>query len=441
MNTVNKLLRSYGHHTLLHYDKWSAKHAYRALNDGILKQWISNILPCELLKRSIKKTVESIVTLCECTTFYRKFPDEIHTPDYSDNWGRLANYIEINNRAIAQMQGNICRKGLLSAIKLLPAIPPSAKSWANCVILSQIWPNIYGDGYNKQPWEENSIYGIKLGIGYSENIIDYEKADKISPEEQFQAFNDLAHFRGLKTGFRTIISEDQLKVSRHYKEDENFRWSNPEHTELYINEMVKVVNTGFEAIFVDSAKHIGGYDMQNYTGVGALPGYQQMQYITDEIRRRSGCTTLSFVGEKSSDDFERYKQMGLNAGTAFIPVDDFENVKYWSTKLKYSRNYAPGVEVSNDNTEGGTTYETRLHRIRNCLFGFEYASDKLPSFMQTEDLFPLRYDTNTHHLMMCNPSYSLDGTAQSHWQELFAKDDGRFYNHQVGEIFAHALFL
>ena len=441
MNTVNKLLRAYSHNTILHYDKWSEKHAYRALNDGNLKQWISNILPSELLERSLKKAVESIVTLCECTTFYKKFPDDIRTPDYGDKWGRLANYIEINNRAIAQMQGHLCRKGLLSAIKLLPAIPPSAKSWANCIILSQIWPNIYGDGYNKEPWEENSIYGIKLGIGYSENIIDYEKAEKISPEEQFKAFNDLAHFRGLKTGFRTIISEDQLKVSKPYHEDENFRWSNPEHVELYIQEMVNIVNTGFEAIFVDSAKHIGGYDLQNYTGVGALPDYPQMQYITDEIRKRSGCTTLSFVGEKSSDDFERYRQMGLNAGTAFIPVDDFENVKYWSNKLKYSRDYAPGVEVSNDNTEGGTTYETRLNRIRNCLFGFEYASDKLPSFMQMEDLFPLRYDTNTHHLMMCNPSYSPDNSPLGHWRELFTKDDGRYYNHQVGEIFAHALFL
>ena len=318
MNTVNKLLEACGSNTALHYDKWTEQHRYRALNDGNLKQWISGILPCELLERPLKKAVESILTLCECTTFYKKFPDNVVSPNYGDKWGRLANYIEINNRAICEMHGSRCKNGIISSIKLLPAIPPSAKSWANCVILSQIWPNIYGDGYNKAPWEENSIYGIKLGIGYSENIIDFDIADKISPEEQFKAFNDLAHFRGLKTGFRTIISEDQLKVSHPYKEDEIFRWHNPEHVELYIQEMVKLVNLGFEAIFVDSAKHIGGYDMQNYTGVGALPDYHQMQYITDEIRRRSGCTTLSFVGEKSSDDFERYRMMGLNAGTAFM---------------------------------------------------------------------------------------------------------------------------
>lgn len=440
-NAVSKLLEAYSGNSVLHYDKWSEEHKYRALNNGNLKQWIANILPSELLERPLKKAVESTVSLCECTEFFRTFPDNVETPNYGDKWGRLANYIEINNRALAEMRGNLCRNGLYGAMKMLPAIPPSAKSWANCVILSQIWPNIYGDGFNKAPWEENSIYGMKLGVGYSENIIDFSLADEISPEEQFKAFNDLAHFRGLKTGFRTIISEDQLKISKPYQDDENFRWSNPEHVEIYIQEMTKLVNLGFEAIFVDSAKHIGGYDCGNYTGVGALPEYPQMQYITNEIRSRSGKSTLSFVGEKSSDDFERYKNMGLNAGTAFISVDDFEGVKHWSEKLKYSRDYAPGVEVSNDNTEGGTSYETRLQRVKNSLFGFELASDKLPSFMQMEDIFPLRYDTNTHHLMMSNPSYSLDGTPQSHWENLFTKEDGRNYNHQVAEAFAHALFL
>ena len=49
-------------------------------------------------------------------------------------------------------------------------------------------------------------------------------------------------------------------------------------------------------------KHIGGYDMENYTGVGALPSYEQMQYIIHEIRSRTGNTHLSFVGEKSTGE-------------------------------------------------------------------------------------------------------------------------------------------
>lgn len=131
---------------------------------------------------------------------------------------------------------------------------------------------------------------------------------------------------------------------------------------------------GFEAIFIDSAKHIGFYDRDNYTGAGALPEYDQVQYVLNEIRRRSGSFTVAFIGEKSTDDFKN-------------------------------------------------------------------ASDKLPSFMQMEDIFPLRYDTSTHHLMMCNPSYSISGSPECHWENLFAKEDGRIFNHQVGEIFAHALAL
>ncbi len=437
LNAVNKLLFAENGSTTLHYDKWADERAYKGIGDVYNKKWIANILPSELLVRSLKRAVDSIVTLSEGENFYREFPCCIETPNYGDNWGRFANYIEINNRAIAEMHGNKCKNGIISAIKLLPAIPPSAKSWANCIILSQIFPVIYGDGYNKAPWEENSVYGLKLGIGYSENIINNDI--NLMPEIQIQAFNDLAHFRGLKTGFRMMISEDQIKISRPYQEDENFRWWNKEHEEIFINECVKLINLGFSAIFFDSAKHIGGYDCANYTGVGALPQYHQMQYILNEIRSRTGKTNLSFVGEKSSEDFERYRLMGLNAGTAFVHVDDFETVKYWSEKLKYNRIYAPGVEVSNDNDIGGRSYEERLTRIKNCFFAFTYASDKLPTFMQMEDLFPLRYDTNTHHLMMTNPSYSIDGSPESHWENLFTKEDGRCYNHKVGEIFAYAL--
>ena len=434
-NFVNKLLIALNENIDLKPDEWTNQ---RITTSG-MKKWVSNILPSELLQRSVKDAVNSLVTINESGNFYERFPDIINTPDYGDSWGRHANYIEINNRAIAEMYGDKTKNGILSSGKILPAIPPSAKSWANCVILSQIFPNIYGDGYNKGVFEENSIYGVKLNASYSKNIIDYDI--NMPPKEQFKAFNDLAHIHGLKTGFRTVISADQIKVAKPYGQDVTFDWNNPEHQELFIEEHVNLINTGFEAIFIDSAKHIGGYDMENYAGVGALPAYEQMQYILHEIRKRSGCTTLSFAGEKSTGDFERYKNLGLTTGTAFVPPDDYENVKYWSEKLKYERDYAPGVEVSNDNDEGGRSYEDRLNRINSSLFAYEYPSDKLPSFMQMEDLFPLRYDTNTHHLMMTNPSYSTDGTPLSHWENLFTKDDGRAYNAKVAELFAHALNL
>ena len=437
MNTVNKLLKILGNDTLLK--------PYTSIENYIyssgMKKWVANILPSELLKLNLKTSVEILTMLTQDGNFYSRFPDIINSPDYSDNWGVRANYIEINNRAIAEMHGSQCKNGLISTMKLLPAIPPSAKSWANCIILSQIFPNIYGDGYNKPANEENSIYGIKLNNGYSQNIINYEIAEQISAEEQFIAFNNLANFHGLKTGFRTVISADQIKISKNYSDDIIFDWNNPEHFNLFLEEHITLINLGFEAIFIDSAKHIGGYDMENYTGVGALPSYEQMQYIIHEIRSRTGNTHLSFVGEKSTGDFERYKNLGLSTGTGFIDPNDFHTVRDEAINYKYSESYSPGIEVSNDNDSGGRSYEERLHRINNSIFAYEYPSDKLASFMQMEDLFPLRYDTNTHHLMMANPSYSIDGTPESHWENLFTKDDGREYNKKVAELFIYSLNL
>lgn len=439
LNVVDKLLFAVNQTGDFTFDKDIINKAFKGINRAFMKKWLGGIMPSELLTKNLKESINDIINLSEGGYFYKKFPDKMHSPNYGDKWGRLANYIEINNRYISEMHNERCKNGIFGMIKILPAIPPSAFSFANCIIISQIFPNIFGDGYNKGPFEENSIYGIKLNAGYSENIISYEIQDKISPEEQLRAFNELCWFRGIKTGFRMVISADQIKIARQNEKDENFDWKNPYHQEIFINECVKLANLGFEAMFIDSAKHIGGYDMGNYTGVGALPEYSQMQYILYEIRKRSNIGGLSFVGEKSSDDFSRYKNMGLTAGTDFITGDDFYKVRELSEKIKYSREYAPGVEIENDNYEGGISYEQRLNRVNSALFGYYLASDKLPSFMQTNDIFPLRYDTNTHHIMMTNPSYSTDGTPESHYYNAFAHQDGKNYNKKLGELFAHAL--
>ena len=439
LSVVDKLLFAVNQTGDFTFDEDIINKAFKGINRAFMKKWLGEIMPSELLTKNLKESINDIINLSEGGYFYKKFPDKMHSPNYGDKWGRLANYIEINNRYISEMHNERCKNGIFGMIKILPAIPPSAFSFANCIIISQIFPNIFGDGYNKGPFEENSIYGIKLNAGYSENIISYEIQDKISPEEQLRAFNELCWFRGIKTGFRMVISADQIKIARKNEKDENFDWKNPYHQEIFINECVKLANLGFEAMFIDSAKHIGGYDMGNYTGVGALPEYSQMQYILYEIRKRSNMGGLSFVGEKSSDDFSRYKNMGLTAGTDFITGDDFYKVRELSEKIKYSREYAPGVEIENDNYEGGISYEQRLNRVNSALFGYYLASDKLPSFMQTNDIFPLRYDTNTHHIMMTNPSYSTDGTPESHYYNAFAHQDGKNYNKKLGELFAYAL--
>ena len=119
-NVVNELLEALGEDINLKPDRWSIEHLYTS---GF-KKWIGNILPSELLKRSVKEAVESLVTINESLNFYPVFPDNIETPNYGDRWGRSANYIEINNRAIAEMQGDRTKNGILSSIKILPAIPP-----------------------------------------------------------------------------------------------------------------------------------------------------------------------------------------------------------------------------------------------------------------------------------------------------------------------------
>lgn len=432
IGVVEKFLSELGEKNNFKKDNDIIKNAYKGLGRAFNKKWLSGILPYELLISDIKTGIQNSINLCESDVFYHKFPKNMQSPNYGDKWGRCANYIEINNRYIAQMEKNRCKNGIFNMTKILPAIPPSAFSFVNCIILSQIFPNIYGDGYNKAPNEENSLYGIKLNSGYSKNIISDEI--NLTPEEQFRVFNEIAWLRGIKTGFRIIISQGQMHI-----DDKEFLWCNDKHVEFFINECVKLVKLGFEAIFIDSAKHIGGYDCSNYAGVGDLPYYNQMQYILYEIRKRSKNAGVSFVGEKSTGDFERYKNMGLTAGTGFITGDDYYKVRDLSENFKYSREYAPGVEIENDNYYGGITYEQRLNRIRTGLFGYYLASDKLPSFMQTNDIFPLRYDTNTHHIMMTNPSYSLDGTSESHYINAFAGEDGRNYNAQVGELFAYAL--
>ena len=95
MNKVNKLLNSLNETSELSFDNWTVEHQFVS---G-MRKWISNILPVELLSRSVKQTVESLVTLSQDGIFYKKFPNDILTPDYGDNWGVSANYIEINNRA------------------------------------------------------------------------------------------------------------------------------------------------------------------------------------------------------------------------------------------------------------------------------------------------------------------------------------------------------
>lgn len=399
------------------YDKWTEEHLICGQNRPD-KKWVF-ARPQEVLNRSLEEAINSNLSLVYGEKIPKEFPKDILTPNYGDNWGRHANYIEINNRAIADMHGDRTNGSILNTIKFLPLIPPSHDKWANCILISQLYPNIWGDGWNNNG--ENSLYGIKLkNKRFSDNIGRMKIGNKtFTPEEQIKIFNDIAHLRGFKTSFRMLISEDQLKIG----DAGQFRWNNPTHVKTFIEACCKGIKNGFDGIFFDSAKHIGGYDWENYAGVGAVPNYGQMAYILDEIRKCTERFDLSFSGEKIENDTNRYKGMGFNAGTSFLNANDINAVKNSSEQQKYCKEFAWGPVVSDDNDIGVMSYEERLKRIISSLFGYNNAYDKLPSFMQMHDLFPLNYYTNTHKLMLANTNFSSDNTPSTHYNNLFADSD------------------
>lgn len=415
-----------------HYDEWTMQNLYSAASRPD-KKWVFQD-PSVALNRSLEDAINSNLTLVYGENIPKFMPKKIETPNYGDNWGRHANYIEINNRAIGNMNGDRTNYSILNTIKLLPLIPPSHDRWANCLLISQLFPNIWGDGWNNNG--ENSIYGIKLEHERLSDNIGYLRVGgkDFTPEEQVKAFNDIAHLRGFKTSFRMLISEDQIKLG----DSENFRWNNPAHVKAFIIACCKGIELGFDGIFFDSVKHVGNYAMEHYAGVGAVPSYEQMQYILYEIRQRTGRGDLSFSGEKAEGDLYRFKEMGLNAGASQMNADSLDDVRNLSNQQKDSPVFAYGPVVSDDNDVGFTPRETKLKRISSALYGYYNPNDKLPSFMQMHDLFPLRGDVSTHDLMMENRNFSTDGTAVSHLQNLFAHDnEAQEYRKRVANEFAH----
>ncbi len=414
------------------FDGWTDYNTYYGCERPD-KKWVY-AKPSDALKRSLEDAFNSNLTLAYGNNIPQNLPEKIETPDYGHNWGRHANYIEINNRAIANMDGNRTNSAILNTIKLLPLIPPSHDKWANCLLISQLFPNIWGDGWNNNG--ENSIYGIKLENERLSDNIGYEKiGDKyFTPEEQVRAFNDLAHLRGFKTSFRMLVSEDQIKLG----DSGQFRWSDPSHVEAFIIACCKGIDLGFDGIFFDSVKHVGNYDMGNYAGVGAVPTNDQMAYILDEIRKRTGKFDLAFSGEKAEYNTSRYKNMGLDAGASSMDPDNIENILNSSVEQKDSPVFAWGPTVSDDNDENWFNYDQRTGRVISCLYGYYNAEDKIPTFMQMNDLFPLNHDINTHKLMMENINFSDNNDPNTHFNRLFADDkEANEYRDRINWEFAN----
>jgi len=405
-------------------DNWTHDHIY---STGYYK-WV-NAHPAELLTRTPEQVIQSVCTLTKPDMQYPGIPSYIPSPNYGDKWGRYANYIEINPRLVAKYDGNTVSEGLFGVMKLLPAIPPTAGKCANCIVLSQLYPSLCGDGY----LDDQSLYCVNLHTGISNNLTSGGLYGKMGADEQVKAFNDLAHLLGFKTGIRMPLSAGQLRV-----QGRQFNWG--EHEKAFIDACVWAVELGFDAVYFDSGKHI--LDLDGYSGIGDLPNEKAFAYILYQIRNQTGRNDLAFIGEKCNDNYH-YKELGLTAGTDWGKADNIDSVKHESKKQAYNREYAAGPEVSNDNDYGELNFETRLNRLNSCLWGYENKEDKLPSFMQLHDIFPLSPYINTHEAMMHAQKMSGSDAwtdCERHWAGVFnTSEAANRYREDVYHIFENAI--
>ena len=408
----------------IYEDNWTKEHLYQV---GY-KKWV-NAHPAELLKRTPEQTIQSLCTLIKPPSQYPGIPPYIPTPEFGDKWGRRANYIEINPRIVAKYDGDKANEGLLNSMKLLLAMPTSPNSFANCVVLSQLYPAFYGDGYKSA----GSLYCADLHTGISKTLTCDGFSGKMGADEQVKAFNDMAHLLGFKTGFRMPLSSGQLRI-----QGRPFNWY--DHEKAFIDACCWGIDLGFDAIYFDSAKHIT--DKDGYYGVGELPNKEQMAYILYEVRNKTGRHDIAFVGEKCYNKQE-YKEMGFTAGTDWGKADDFFSVLWEAKNQKHSGEYAAGPEVSNDNDEGQACFEARLNRLNSCLFAHDNVGEKLPSYMQLHDIFPLSPYSHTHELML----HTKQMSGSDAWTECERHYDGAFntshsateYRNNVYHIFENAI--
>ena len=380
---------------------------YNTYHTGTNKKWVT-INPENLLKRTPEQAIQSICTLNN----HLEIPGYVLSPNYGTKWGRRANYIEINPRTIAQTYGDTKEEGLLNTLKLLPAIPPSSKSVANCIILSEFYPPMYGDNDGHTGY--GSLYTADLHSGVSKTLLSKNLSrgnERMGADEEVKAFNDLAHIRGLKTGIRMPLSEGQMTV-----QGRPFNWDKDE--KAFIDACCWAVELGFDAIYFDSAKHVGDYDMGNYCGTGRLPNFAQMQWITSQIREKTGRNDISLIGEKCNND-TRFNSMGLTAGNDWGRADNYESVMHEYKQQRWNDEYAAGPIISDDNDDGSLSFEQRRNRLGNALNAYEDIGYKLPVYMQMHDLFPLSPYTNTHNEMMNSYNRTTYGDHASNYNNTF----------------------
>jgi len=377
---------------------------------------------------TMKRPLQDAIMCVENIAGRGCLPNDIKTPYYNNNWGRRARYFEINPRAIAEMDNGRIKNGIYQAMKFIPAVPASPDGIAHCVILSQLFPTHGTDGRvdNNQ---KNGLYSVNINAednyGISRNLI---PDGGLKAQESVKAFNDLAHLKGLKTGIRMPLYDKQIKLNGH-----DFNWNSNWDKDKYVQACCYAVNLGFDAIYFDSAKHVGGYDPGNTDrDWGTLPSYDRMQGVTQQIKQQTGRMDLSFIGEKANDHIEHFKNLGLNAGTDWSKADSYTSVRDEAKKQNWSHDYAAGPDVSNDNSDIGLSWDQRLARAHNALNGSEQF-DKLPVFFQMDDLWPMTVGTHT----LMEKAIAKDSQPEWHWNKLFVhgSEGADWYSQKLNEIF------
>lgn len=417
---VKKLFWHLTNRDEVYTDNWTNEHLYQVGR----KKWV-NAPVQELMRRSPEQAIQSICTL---TQPYPHIPSNIESPRIGDKWGRRANYIEINPRTVAKFENNRATEGLFGVMKLLPAIPTSPDSFANCIVLSQLYPAMWG--------EDNSLYGVNLHTSQqiSDTLLSEGLYNKMGADEQVRAFNDLAHVLGFKTGFRMPILAGEIQIQGN-----NFDWNNSGHRKAYVDACVWGLELGFDSIYFDSAKHVLDKDCMTQN-LGDPPEDWQMSEVLYYARKNSNRPDASFIGEKCYNN-PRYKDIGFTAGTDWGKADNFDSVLWESRNQAWLDDYAAGPEVSNDNYN--VDRSTCLNRLNSCLFGYERVDKKLPSFMQLNDIFPLSPFTGTHEMMTHKKAmWSSEGwrDCEKHWNGVFDSDsDAKQHTINVYNIFENVI--
>ena len=149
------------------------------------------------------------------------------------------------------------------------------------------------------------------------------------------------------------------------------------------------------------------------------------------LKEKTGRNDISLIGEKCTND-SRFNAMGLTAGTDWGRADNLESLEWEHKQQRWNDEYAAGPIISDDNDQGGMSFEQRRARIGRALNSHNGdIGYKLPVFMQMHDIFPLSPYTNTHQEMLHSYNRSGYGDLDSHYNNIFNTSDAA-RNHRMG---------